>query len=118
MTTNNKHSALGAVFLGLLLATIFCPSVAAQSDVPAPIPVTGSEVWPEVDAHIQLLPSFRVLSFAGMQQGVGFPYQQWYAAAGLGYQFKPILKAHIKNIDPDKERYLVVAGGYEFFQTI
>jgi hypothetical protein len=80
--------------------------------------MTGTEVWPEVDGHVQFSPNFRVLSFAGTQQAVGFPYEQWYAAAGLGYQFKHILKHHLENIDPDKEHYLVVAGGYEFLQTI
>ncbi len=44
-------------------------------------------------------------------------YQQWYASAGLGYQFKPILREHLINIDPDKEHYLVFGGGYEFLRT-
>jgi len=62
--------------------------------------------------------NFRVFAFGGLQQGAGFPYQQQYLAAGLGCQFKPILKSHFENIDPDKEHHLVIGGGYEFFRTI
>jgi Protein of unknown function (DUF2490) len=102
------------IFLPLSILAIFCLCAVGQSQIPA----TGTEVWPEVDAHVQLSQNIRLLSYAGVQQGVGFPYQQWYTAAGLGYQFKPILKSHLENIDPDKEHHLVVGGGYEFFQTI
>jgi hypothetical protein len=58
-----------------------------------------------------------VLAFSGLEQGIGFPFQQWYSAAALGYQFKPILLEHLINIDPDKEHYLVFGGGYEFLRT-
>jgi Protein of unknown function (DUF2490) len=78
---------------------------------------TETEVWPEVDAHVQLPRNFRVLSFAGLEQGVGYPYQQVYAAAALGYQMMTILRLHLTNIDPDKERYFVIGGGYEYLHT-
>lgn len=78
---------------------------------------TETEIWPEVDAHIQLPSHLRVLTFAGIEQGIGYPFQQWYAAAALGYQFKPIMREHLSNIDPDKEHYLVFGGGYEFLRT-
>ncbi len=78
---------------------------------------TETQVWPEVDVHLQLPANWRILGFTGLEQGVGYPYQQWYAAAAVGYQFKPILKPHIENIDPDKEHYFVFGGGYEFLQT-
>jgi hypothetical protein len=79
---------------------------------------TETQVWPEGDVHIQLPANWRILGFAGLEQGVGYPFQQWYAAAALGYQFKPILKPHIENIDPDKEHYFVFGGGYEFLRTV
>ena len=60
----------------------------------------------------------RVLAFAGSQQGVGFPYQQWYLAAGLGYQWKRVSSHHHRNIDSDKEHLFVFGGGYEFLRTI
>jgi hypothetical protein len=101
------------IFIALSLLAIFCSRALGQSETPT----TGTEVWAEVDAHAQLSQNLRVLAFGGTQQGVGFPYQQWYAAAGLGYQFKPILKSHLENIDPDKEHHFVVAGGYDFLQT-
>ena len=106
--------APGIIFLRLLLVTILCSGAAGQSHRL----VTGTEFWPEADAHIELPSNFRVLAFGGLQQGAGFPYQQQYLAAGLGYQFKPILKSHFENIDPDKEHHLVIGGGYEFFRTI
>ena len=80
-------------------------------------PSTETQIWPEADLHWQLPSHLRVLGFAGLQQGAGFPYQQWYTAAALGYQFKPILRPHIENIDPDKEHYLVLGAGYEYLQT-
>jgi hypothetical protein len=95
-----------------LLAVVFS-SGAAQSQSQS----TQTEVWPEADAHLQFKSNLRVLSFAGLEQAIGYPFQQWYAAAGLGYQFKPILREHLLNIDPDKEHYLVLAGGYEFLRT-
>ncbi len=79
--------------------------------------ITETQVWPEGDVHIQLPANLRILGFTGLEQGVDYPYQQWYAAAAVGYQFKPILKPHIENIDPDKEHYLVFGGGYEFLRT-
>jgi hypothetical protein len=75
-------------------------------------------VWPEVDAHIQFKSNSRILAFSGLEQGVSYPFQQWYAAAALGYQYKPILKPHIPNIDPDKEHYFLFGGGYEFLRTV
>jgi hypothetical protein len=78
---------------------------------------TETELWPEVDAHVQLPSHLRVLAFSGLEQGIGFSFQQWYSAAALGYQFKPILMEHLLNIDPDKEHYLVFGGGYEFLRT-
>lgn len=92
--------------------TLLCGSAQAQT------PTTETEFWPELDAHVELPSQLRVLAFGGLEQGVGFPYQQLYGAVGLGYQFKPIVKSHFENIDPDKEHHLVVGGGYEYFQTI
>lgn len=101
------------VFLVLSLTAVFCPRAVGQSQTSD----TETEFWGETDGHVQISPNMRALAFGGVQQGVGFDYQQWYVAAGLGYQFKPILKTHLENIDPDKEHHLVVAGGYEFLQT-
>src|SRR5579863_2550267 len=100
------------IFGTLSVATIFCSAAAGQSQT------TETEVLPEIDAHVELPSHLRVLAFVGTEQGVGFPLQQGYAAAGLGYQFKPILRSHLQNIDPDKEHYLVFGGGYEFFRTV
>ena len=96
----------------LLLTTFLCSTLGwGQTSS------TEAEVWTEVDAHIQLPSHLRVLAFSGLEQGIGFPFQQWYSAAALGYQFKPILVGHLLNIDPDKEHYLVFGGGYEFLRT-
>jgi Protein of unknown function (DUF2490) len=107
----NRYAIL-SLFFGMFLVTVLCSVIAGQT------PTTETEVWPEADAHVQLPSHFRVLAFAGTEQGVGFPYQQWYAATALGYQFKPILRQHLENIDPDKEHYFLFGGGYEFLRTI
>jgi len=70
-----------------------------------------------MDAHVQLPIGFRMLSFVGLEQGVDYPFQQWYGALGLGYQFKPISKAHQENIDQDKEHYFLFGAGYEYLRT-
>lgn len=101
------------IFLVLSLSAVFCSRALGQSQTSD----TETEFWGEADAHVQISPNSRVLAFGGAQQGVGFNYQQLYGAVGIGYQFKPILRSHLENIDPDKEHHLVVAGGYEFLQT-
>ena len=108
-------AAKSALLLSLLAVSLYmvCPRAAGQS---AP-EMTENEAWPEADLHLQLGSQWRVLSFVGLEQGAGYPYQQWYVAAAVGYQFKPILREHLLNIDPDKEHYLVMGGGYEFLRT-
>ncbi len=105
------------VLLGCLLTVCvlggLCTSAVGQS----PRVATETQVWPEADVHWELPSNFRVLAFVGLEQGTSFPFQQWYTAAGLGYQFKSIQRPHMKNIDPDKEHYLVFGGGYEYLRT-
>jgi hypothetical protein len=108
-----KNSCLVRILLGTFFSFIFCPFAAGQSQISD----TETQFWPELDAHIQLPSNLRILAFSGLEQGVDFPYQQWYVAAAVGYQFKPILREHLSNIDPDKEHYLVFGGGYEFLRT-
>jgi hypothetical protein len=105
-------TSLDATRFIVLLTTLLC-STLAWSQASS----TETEVWPEIDVHVQLPSHLRVLAFTGLEQGIGFPFQQWYSAAALGYQFKPILLEHLINIDPDKEHYLVFGGGYEFLRT-
>jgi len=106
-------SALFVIFLELSVSMICASRGEAQSVTPS----TENQAWPEADAHVQLPSNWRVLSFVGLEQAAGYPFQQWYAAGALGYQFKPILREHIFNIDPDKEHYLVFGGGYEYLRT-
>ena len=108
-----KTLRLRWLLLGVCLPGLFWVNAVAQS----PNATTETQVWPEIDAHVQLPANWRVLGLSGVEQGVSYPYQQWYAAAALGYQFKPILKPHIENIDSDKEHYLVFGAGYEFLRT-
>lgn len=80
--------------------------------------LTENQARPEADLHVQLPSNLRLLTLAGLEQASGYPYQQEYAAVGLGYQFKAILKTHFENIDPDKEHHLVFGGGYEVRRTV
>ncbi len=113
-----KVSVAAKALLKFLLelggAAVLCSVAAGQAQTPA----TETLAWPEVDAHIQMPSKLRVLALAGTEQGIGYPFQQWYAAAALGYQFKPILREHLENIDPDKEQYFLFGGGYEFLHTM
>jgi hypothetical protein len=78
---------------------------------------TSAEFWPSLEARVQLQPNLRAGVLAGMEQGEGVAYQQWYAGFGFGYQLKPILRRHLTNVDPDKEHFLVFATGYEHLRT-
>jgi hypothetical protein len=106
-------STLFRIFLGLSLSMICNSRATGQSAMSS----TENEAWPEADVHVQLTSNWRVLSFVGLEQAAGYPFQQWYVAAGIGRQFKPILKPHRENIDPDKEHYLLIGGGYEYLRT-
>jgi hypothetical protein len=102
-----------AIFLGLSLSMIYQPPATGQSATTS----TENEAWPEADFHVQLPSDWRLLLWIGLEQAAGYPFQQWYTSAGIGRQFKPIIRPHWENIDPDKERYLVVGAGYEYLRT-
>jgi len=101
------------VFLGPSLLLILCSDVSAQSLADS----TENEAWPEADAHVQLPSNWRLLSFAGLEQAAGYPFQQWYVATAIGRQLKPISKPHLLNIDPDKEHTWLLGVGYEYLRT-
>jgi Protein of unknown function (DUF2490) len=108
-----KNRSLLSIVLIVPLLLIFSSVADAQSATSS----TDTQAWPEVDFHIQMTSNLRILALAGTEQGIGFPFQQWYTGAALGYQGKPILREHLINIDPDKEQYFLFGGGYEFLQT-
>jgi hypothetical protein len=93
--------------------SITARETAAQTAVPS----TEGQFNPEIDAHVEVSPDVSLLSFAGVQDGEGYPYSQWYAAAGMSYRFQRIRSPHLINIDPDKEAYLFVGFGYEYLTT-
>ena len=105
-------SALLGLFAWSLLAIPYS-RVAAQEAAST----TKTQWNEEVDAHVQFASQWRVLAQAGGLQAQNYPFQQWYAGAGLGYQFWPISTPHAQNIDPDKEFYFVVGAGYEYLDT-
>jgi hypothetical protein len=107
-------STISGIFLGLSPFTLLLSGAHGQSMTAS----TDTQVWPEAGFHLQLPRNLRVLALSGLEQGVGFPYQQWYAGGGLGFQFLRILRPHPENIDPDKEHYFLFGGGYEFFRTV
>lgn len=110
----NMAASFSLLVISVVFAlSIVCPSAEGQSSPDK----TENEAWPEVDAHWQLGSQCRVLSFVGLEQAAGYPFQQWYVATGVGRQLKPIKKDHWKNIDPDKEHYFVAGVGYEYLRT-
>jgi hypothetical protein len=113
-TTGPFHRSLATLLIALAFLAIFPFGALAQSQ-PSD---TETQVRPEADLRWQLPHNLSVISFSGVEQGVDYSYQQWYVATGLGYQFKPILRPHRENIDPDKEHYLVFGGGYEYLRTV
>ena len=108
-----NRPAFSRVFLTLLSMTII-----SLGHAHAQTSTTESQVEPEGDFHVGLPSNVRLLVFSGLIQGAGYSYQQWYEAAGLGYRWVRISKPHLENIDPDKEHYFLLDGGYEFLRTI
>ena len=108
-----KGSGLIAVLIGLSLSIVSWSGATGQSTTSS----TENEAWPEADFHAQLQSNWRSLSFVGLEQAAGYPFQQWYVASGIGRQIKPILRPHWENIDPDKEHYLLLGVGYEYLRT-
>ena len=81
-------------------------------------PAAQTQWSEEVDAHMQFASQWRALAYAGgVQQGQNYPFRQWYAAVGLGYQFKPISSPAAENIDPDKNFYFLFGAGYQHLDT-
>jgi hypothetical protein len=112
-SANLFRSAASLIRALICFTIIVCSNAVGQSQPQT----TETEIWPEFDVHVQLRSHVRLLALAGVEQGIGYPFQQWYIAGAVGYQFKPILKPHIMNIDPDKEHYFILGGGYEFLRT-
>jgi hypothetical protein len=108
------RSAVLGIFLLLFGLSILSVKAAGQSSATSS---TENEAWLEGDLHMQMQSNWRVLSFIGLEQAAGYPFQQWYVAAGLGRQFRAMQRSHLQNIDPDKEHYLLLAGGYEYLRT-
>ena len=108
----SKANLLGCL-LGLALLSSHSPDAAGQS----PTATTEAEALAEADVHLQLSSHLRTLSFIGLDHAVDYPFQQWYVATGLGYQFRNISRSHAENIDPDKEYYLLLGAGYEYLLT-
>ena len=106
-------SGPATILIGLSLTIVSWSGAAGQSATSS----TENEAWPEADFHVQLPSNWRVLSFVGLEQAAGYPFQQWYVAAGIGRQFKPILRPHWENIDPDKEHSFLLGVGYEYLRT-
>ena len=101
------------ILYALSLSMPWCSGIEAQ----AASSTTENQWRPEGDAHVQLPSHFRILSFAGTEQAAAYPFEEWYAAAGLGYQWASIRQPHLENIDPDKEYSFVFGGGYEYLRT-
>jgi len=58
-----------------LSVLLICGTVPASQSLRAQN--TETEFWPEMDAHVQFKSNLRVLAFTGLEQGVGYPFQQW-----------------------------------------
>jgi hypothetical protein len=108
-----KGSGLVASLISLSLSIVCCSGGMGQSVTSS----TENEATPEADFHVQLTSQWRVLSFVGLEQAAGYPFQQWYVAAGIGRQFVPISRRHSENIDPDKEHYVLLGVGYDYLRT-
>lgn len=106
---STTKAARVATILLLLLAA--AASACCQSQ-------TVGEFWPEVQAHINLPDHWGLLGFVGTKKGEDFAYQQLYEGVGVGYKLKAINKVHIHNIDPEKDYYFNLGGGYEHLQSV
>src|SRR5262249_48434556 len=107
-----KWHAWRAIVFASVLSAIARQAAAQSADSS-----TEQQFNPEIDAHVTLPWDLSLLTLAGLQDGEGYPYRQWYAAAALGYRFPQIRTPHLINIDPEKEAVVVLGGGYEYLTT-
>ena len=108
----DRQAALLGLFALSLLAIPYSRAVAQATAS------TSQTQWnQEVDAHVQFASQWRAIAWVGGTEAQNYPFQQFYAAAGLGYQFMPFSTPHTQNIDPDKEFYFVFGAGYEYLDT-
>jgi hypothetical protein len=95
----------------LTIALLAVPlSVAAQSS-------TGSEAWPDAEAHVQFPGSFRLLAQGQLKEGLSYDAQQWIVGGAIGYQWQRIVGRHVRNVDEDKEHHVVLGVAYQYLQT-
>jgi hypothetical protein len=77
----------------------------------------GWAFWPELDAYARLRSGLRLQFADQSRKGEDYFYRPRIGRTEVGYQLKPIIRPHERNIDEDKEHYLVVAGGYAYLET-
>lgn len=73
--------------------------------------------WGTANAWLQLPSHLRILASGQLQDATNTDYQEWIIGAGIGYQWKRILKQHLVNINEDKESRVVGGVGYEYVAT-
>jgi hypothetical protein len=81
-------------------------------------PDVAWEVRPKVTAGTDLISRTRIQVWGELQDGLNFSYNRWRTGGLLTYRLKPILKLHLRDIDEDRNHYLVFGGGYEYLHTV
>ena len=83
-----KKRCLLTVFFGLSMVALFCPGAAGQSQTSD----TETQVWPEVDLHLQLPSHLRILAFSGLEQGIDYSLPTMVCGRGTGLS----VQAHLE----------------------
>ena len=106
----------GVAYLARMRARILIALIAVPLALPAQSS-TGSEIWPDVEAQVQLPGEFRFLAEGQLKEGLSYDATQWIIGGDIAYQWQRILGRHIRNINEDREHHLVLGVGYQYLQT-
>src|SRR6476620_372270 len=120
----NLGSSSGSAFMQLrrllgfvLLAALpYFDATTATGQVPPQ--ETVWEARPKVVSAIDLLPRTRLETWIELQEGLDFSFHRWRTGGLISRRMKPISNLRLRDIDENKNHFLVAAGGYEYLHTI
>ena len=77
----------------------------------------AKEFWPEAKVVIELRPKTRLQLYTAKQNGEDLARVQWKFGVMGSYRMKRLVKAHLEDIDDEKNYTMVLGVGYEYLYT-
>ncbi len=78
---------------------------------------TSEELWPKVKVAIELRSKTRLEISGEKQSGEDLARTQWKVGIIGSYRLKRLVKAHLGDIDDEKNHFMTLGAGYEYLYT-